>query len=193
MIISESQLRQIIREELLKEGIAYESDLLEEGFMDSLKKAATTLALSTSLMSGLAACGASPQQANNIMQQVRRPGSISAAVQRVRDRQARGETAGEVEATSTGSKTVQRSQVIAQAIGERFKNNEDLIEMMAQAFRNRRLRANPSSEQDVIESDSENARGFIIMKIDEAVDTGDQARVNKVGEDLFNLARSMSR
>lgn len=193
MIISESQLRKIIREELLKEGIISESDLLEEGIMDSLKKAAKTIALSASLASGLAACGASQQQANHIARRARNPHSISAAIQRVKDRQASGETTGDVERTPGGYRTTQRDNSIFRAIGDDFKANEELIEMMAAAFRNQRLRSNPSSEQEVTEADRVRARGFIIMKIDEAASTGDYRKVQEMGNNLFRFARDRSR
>ena len=189
MIISESQLREMIREELLKEGIISESDLLEEGIMDSLKKAAKTLVLSTSLMSGLAACGASQQQARNTIEQMRadihgRAAQRDAA--RARRRQ-RPDFRGREETTTLVSSSTQRADFYEEAL--RIKGDEELLELMTLAFKNTRLRLKPETSQEILEEDRQKARALIIRQVDSSTMFHDIEKVREMGRKLYGFAR----
>ena len=79
MIITESELRRIIRQEIINESLSFddillEGDLLGEGMSDSLQRIGLKIALAGTLFSGLQACGASVKDARTINDLANQPG-----------------------------------------------------------------------------------------------------------------------
>ena len=223
MIITESELRRIIRQEIINESLSFddillEGDLLEEGVLGDLLEKAGKVALAASLTAALAACGGGV----NVRDQVRRSFDDAAAAADSDLSEAGGDQSdladfviqkrgtrrsrihkrsgsrvrgrgGRKRFTSSYSRNVQKDLRLLKAIAAQYKTSETLLEAMSQGFARERVKSDPGSGSSVTDQDIENARVFIVTEMDKALSTRSGMKIQRKGAELYQIAKQMGK